>query len=325
MKILVDSDIPFIQGRIDSDVAEIVYTDQWGFTPELVKDADALVIRTRTKINESLLKGSKVRLVATATIGMDQIDLDWCQANGITVRNSPGCNAPGVAQYVWSALLRTGFNPDKNILGIVGCGNVGSIVKKWGEKLGAKILVSDPPKGMVYPLEKLLAESDAVTLHTPLTRRSPYSTFHLIGDKEMSTMKPGALLINAARGPVVDFKALKTQVNSGKIRAVVDTWEDEPLVDIELLNKVDFGTCHIAGYSYEGKQRATRMVLETLTQELGIPTDVSGLAGNYRINSNLTPEMIIESFDPGEETERLRKEPEKFDMLRASYVYRHEV
>ena len=145
MKIIADDNIPFLRGRLE-EVAEVVYVDQFGFTPEVVRDADAVVIRTRTRCDEALLGGSKVRLVATATIGMDQIDLPWCAAAGIKVSNAPGCNAPGVAQYVWSALLRMGFDPKRDTLGIVGCGNVGSVVFDWGRQLGVKMLVSDPPK-----------------------------------------------------------------------------------------------------------------------------------------------------------------------------------
>ena len=144
-RIIVDDNIPFIKGRLEP-FADTVYADQFGFTPELVRDADAMVIRTRTRCDENLLKGSKVKIIATATIGMDQFDLGWCRDNGITCRNSPGCNAPGVAQYVWSALLRSGFDPERHTLGVVGCGNVGSIVADWGRRLGADVLVNDPPK-----------------------------------------------------------------------------------------------------------------------------------------------------------------------------------
>ena len=144
MKIIADQNIPWLQGRLEKAGVDMTYVDQWGFTPELARDADALLIRTRTRCDEKLLQGSSVRLVATATIGTDQIDLDWCGANGIAVANAPGCNAPGVAQYVWSALLRSGFDPAKDTLGIVGCGNVGSIVLEWGRKLGVCLLYTSP-------------------------------------------------------------------------------------------------------------------------------------------------------------------------------------
>lgn len=313
------------------EVAEVIYVDQFGFTPELVRDADAVVIRTRTRCNEELLGGSRVKLVATATIGMDQIDLDWCAKAGIDVRNAPGCNAPGVAQYVWSSLLREGFKPGRDKLGIVGCGNVGSIVKAWAERLGTEVLVNDPPKEAKDPdgnytgLEELLRECDAVTLHTPLTRDGKWPSYHLISEKELALMRPGALLINAARGPVVSGDAVKAAVKEGRIRAVIDTWEGEPEIDAELLDLVDYGTFHIAGYSRQGKERATRMALEALEQKFGIEIDKSGLAGAYTEPEGLCEESILRSYDPGADMAPLREHPELFDTLRANYNYRDEV
>ncbi|MBD5224195.1 MAG: 4-phosphoerythronate dehydrogenase [Bacteroidales bacterium] len=330
MKIIADNNIPFLKGRLEP-FAEVVYTDQWGFTPELVKDADCLLIRTRTRCDSKLLEGSNVRLIATATIGMDQIDTTWCASAGITVRNAPGCNAPGVAQYVWSALLRKGFDPKRHTLGLIGCGNVGSIVREWGERLGAKVLVSDPPKmesGITdnyTDLDTLLKESDAVTLHTPLTSTGKYPTRHLIGERELALIGDGRILVNAARGPVVDFKALKKEVCSGRIRAIIDTWEDEPTIDPVLLNSVEYGTFHIAGYSLEGKQRATRMALEAVEDIFGIEIDKSNLAEAYRAPQNLTETKIVQSYDPQPDTDALRNEPESFDRLRNDYNYRNEV
>lgn len=335
MKIVVDDNIPYIRGRIDSG-ADVVYVDQNGFTPELVRDADALLIRTRTRCDRNLLEGSSVRLVATATIGTDQIDMEWCAKAGIHVANSSGCNAPAVAQYVWSALLRTGFDPSLHTLGIVGCGNVGSIVREWGSRFGARILVSDPPRqererlaGLdseieYVPLEELLAESDAVTLHTPLTRGSSHPSYHLIGEDELAMMRPGALLINAARGAVVDFEALRRVVLPGRLRAVVDTWEGEPQVDTELLRAVEYGTFHIAGYSRQGKERATRMVLEALRDTLGVDVITDGLEGPYRGSDALTTVRVLDSYDPAADTEALRHAPEEFDTLRRNYNYREE-
>lgn len=342
MKIVIDDNIPYIKGRLEP-VADVVYTDQWGFTPEIVKDADAVIIRTRTRCNESLLGGSSVRLVATATIGTDQIDIPWCEGHGITVRNSPGCNAPAVAQYVWSALLRSGFDPAHHTLGLVGCGNVGGIVLEWAQKLGAKVLVSDPPleeklrrgevdsekreslSGVEFaPLERVMSEADAVTLHTPLTKFGDHPTHHLIGERELSLMQPNAILVNAARGPVVDFKALKPAVLSGRIRAIVDTWEEEPIVDSELLDRVLFGTFHIAGYSRQGKERATRMVLEAVEDTFGVSVDKSGLTGAYECPSSLSAESIVASYNPLVDTLPLRQDPTSFDTLRRNYNYREE-
>lgn len=329
-RIIVDDNIPFIKGRLEP-FADTVYADQFGFTPELVRDADAMVIRTRTRCDENLLKGSKVKIIATATIGMDQFDLGWCRDNGITCRNSPGCNAPGVAQYVWSALLRSGFDPERHTLGVVGCGNVGSIVADWGRRLGADVLVNDPPKaaaGASLPglveLPELLREADAVTLHTPLTRDGEWPSFHLIGEAALALMKPGALLVNAARGPVADNAALRRAVASGHIRAVIDTWEGEPKLDKELLSLLKYGTFHIAGYSLEGKQRATRMVLEAIGEHFGFAPYLSGLEGPYKAPARISAKAILDSYNPISDTLQLKADPDAFDTLRANYSFRRE-
>lgn len=336
MKIVADDNIPYLKGRLEG-IAEVVYCDQFGFTPELVKNADALIIRTRTPSGEALLKGSAVKLVATATIGTDQIDTEWCRRNGITVKNAPGCNAPGVAQYVWSALLRLGFKPESDTLGIVGCGNVGSVVYAWGKELGCRILVNDPPReekerlsgidsGIEYaPLHRVLSESDAVTLHTPLTRIGEHATFHLIGHKELSKIRDGRIFINAARGPVTDFAALKDELTKGRLRAVIDTWEGEPVIDSEILDMAEYGTFHIAGYSRQGKERATRMAIEAVEHEFGVTIDKSGLAGPYEGTPGLTCARITDSYDPSADTAALRQAPGDFDKLRANYDYREEV
>lgn len=335
MKILVDENIPYIKGRLEP-LAEVEYLDQFAFTPERVRDADALVIRTRTRCDEGLLSGSKVRGIATATIGMDQIDIPWCEEAGIEVANCPGCNAPGVAQYVWSSVLRLGFKPEGGTIGVVGCGNVGSIVAQWGRRLGARVLVNDPLKeeagieeihgteGGYVSLETVLRESDVVTLHTPLTRSGSHPSFHLIGDREFGMLREGSIFVNAARGPVVDSAALERKLREGKIRSVIDTWEGEPVISPELLALTDIGTYHIAGYSDEGKQRATRMSLENLERMFGIEIDKSGLAGAYS-EPELTVEGIVASYDPFVDSGELRAAPEAFDRLRHDYHYRKEV
>ena len=329
-KILIDDNIPYIAGRLEP-VADVEYVDQFGFTPVNLRDADAMIIRTRTLCNRELLENTSVKLIATATIGMDQIDIPWCESQGIRIANSPGCNAPAVAQYVWSALLRKGFDPARHTLGIVGCGNVGSIVKQWGEMLGAKVLVNDPPKeeagipGDYTPLDQLLKESDAVTLHTPLHRDGKYPSYHLISEREVAMMKPGALLVNAARGPVIDTEAVLDALRNGKIRTIIDTWEGEPTINRELMDLSEYATFHIAGYSRQGKERATRMVLEEIEKEFGIQVDKSGLAPKYTYPAAITAQQIVDSYDPAVDTDLLRAEPTAFDTLRRNYNYREEV
>ncbi|MDE6717069.1 MAG: 4-phosphoerythronate dehydrogenase [Muribaculaceae bacterium] len=342
--LIADENIPRLRGRLEN-AADMRYLPQEEITPEAVREADAIIVRTRTECNELLLKDSSVRLVVTATIGTDHIDIPWCESRGIEVANAPGCNAPGVAQYVWSSLLRLGFTPGRHKLGIIGCGNVGGIVAQWGEALGTEMAVSDPPlsrrnggaidfsaRGLHVStaqiretsLDDILRECDAITLHTPLTSNGESATYHLIGPRELSLMKPGAILVNAARGAVVDNEALRMKLKEGNIRAVLDTWEGEPALDRELLEMTDIATPHIAGYSRQGKERATRMALEAVAGKFGLMADTSGLEGTYSAPVQLTPERITSSYDPFEDTTALKRDPEGFERLRHDYRYREE-
>ena len=335
MKFIIDNKIPFIAGRLENAGAEVVYADPAGFTPDLVADADALIVRTRTKCDRSLLEGSKVRLVATATIGTDHIDIPWCGANGITVRNAAGCNAPGVAQYVWSSLLRLGFRPGRDTLGVVGHGHVGSIVTEWGRRMGARVIVCDPPRkrtGMTdndyLSLRQVLAQADAVTLHTPLTKTGDDATYHIFGDEEFAAMHRDAILVNSSRGPVVDNAAWLRHIRSGGGKAVIDTWEGEPSINLDLLKAATVATPHIAGYSLEGKQRATRMALQAVEEFFGISVDVSGLCGPYVSPGDAFPldatARIIASYNPLLDTAALKAAPGDFERLRGDYDYRRE-
>ncbi len=330
MKIIADKNIPFLEGRIkDADLVLLAASE---IDADAVRDADALIVRTRTKCDKNLLHGSKVKIVASATIGTDHIDIPWCEENGIVVTNSPGCNAPGVALYVWSNLLRNGFDMDKSTLGVIGCGNVGGIVARWGERLGVKVLVCDPPRKesgfsdrTYLPLEEVLQNSDAITLHTPLTRDGSYPTFHLIGKDTINHLKPGAIFINAARGEVVDTQALIGAIQEGKIsHSVIDTWEGEPDIDRKLLSLVDTATCHIAGYSVEGKQRATRMVLEAIAATLRLQVNLDGLQGQYKDPDSLTADRIVAAYDPSAMTELLKSNSSTFETLRNSYPVHNE-
>lgn len=326
MKIVIDNKIPFIEGRIPG--IEIQTLPAGEICRETVNDADALIVRTRTRCDASLLEGSKVKIVTTATIGLDHIDIPWCKSNGIMVRNAPGCNAPGVAVYVWSTLLRNGFNPSTSTIGVIGCGNVGSIVAQWGKKLGANVLVCDPLRAKAgytdheyFPIEEVMAKSDAISLHTPLTRNGDNPTFHMINAETLKHLKRGAVFVNAARGEVAETHALSEAIKSGHIsKAIIDTWEDEPDIDPQLLNLAEVATCHIAGYSVEGKQRATRMALEAIGDCLGIPVDTTGLQGPYTEPQHITPDLIMEKFDPTPLTATLKSEgPTSFESLRNSY------
>ena len=328
--IVADRDIPYLRGRLEP-FAEVRYIDQEEFSPEAVRDADALLVRTRTRCNRDLLGESRVQFAATATIGLDHFDMDWLASAGISATNAPGCNAPGVAQYVWGAILE--LYPDLRGLkiGVVGKGHVGSIVADWGRKLGAEILVCDPPrkeKGFTdenyLPLDTLMRECDIVTFHTPYTRAGSHPTHHLANANNMGEMKKGALLINAARGGVVDNKTLRRLLEEKKIRAVIDTWENEPNLDPELLKLVEIGTPHIAGYSLEGKQRATRMILEAIAKHFGWTVDLTGLAPDYEAPLSIRKEEITESYRPSADMKALEEGYSHFDTLRAKYETRPE-
>lgn len=327
--IVADADIPFLKGRLEP-FAQMVYAGQNEFTLALVAGTDALMIRTRTRCNRDLLANSNVKVIATATIGMDQFDLPSCKEMGIATYNAPGCNAPGVAQYVWSCLLREGLNPKELRLAVVGCGNVGRIVKQWGELLGAEVRVSDPPlarKGMVadYKLDDLLKWADAITFHTPYTRTGSFPTHHLLNENNVDYLRKGAIVINAARGPVTSTRALMKGIREKGIRAIIDCWEGEPEIDRELLSEASVATYHIAGYSLEGKQRATRMATEAIGNFFGFRAPVDDLSGPYVEKTELTPEQIIASFDPKPIMAQLQANPTDFDKLRANYKYRKEV
>lgn len=331
MKIIVDNAIPFIEGRILGD-CDIVRLPASIIDKDVVRHADALVVRTRTKCNETLLAGSDVKLIASATIGLDHIDTEWCENNGIVVHNAPGCNAPGVAQYVLSALLKSGFNPEKETLGVIGFGNVGQIVTKWAREIGIKTFVSDAPReadGLkdeeYLPMNEILRNCEAVTLHVPFSSKGPFPTEYLIGERQFDLMKPGAILVNSSRGGIVNEIAWKNKIKRGEVKAIVDVWENEPNIDSELASLALIATPHIAGYSEEGKKRATGMVLEALSDVLKIPVDAGGLLPKTpSCGPDDLKDRILESYSPEIDSLRLKTDVSSFENLRNSYHYRHE-
>ena len=351
--ILIEDKIPFIKGRLEA-YADVRYLAPQEFTPQAVKDADAMIIRTRTRCDAQLLSGSRVRCIATATIGTDHIDIDWCRSQGIAVYNAPGCNAPAVAQYVWASLLHARLDPSHMTIGIIGCGNVGSIVAEWGRELGARVITCDPPRKISEPsfphtpLEQLLPQCNVVTIHTPLTKTGPHPTFHLLNKEMLSLCCNDCIIINAARGPVVDTEALIEHCHNSSCSTIIDCWEGEPDINLDLLDLSGIATPHIAGYSLEGKQRATRMAIEAtighlietrmLPPTVEIEIDLSDLPGEYasfseddyfRYNipgdkSLKLRHAIMASYDPRNDTRALRNAPADFEQLRARYDYRRE-
>ena len=333
--------MPFLEGVFEP-YAEVVYIDGRAINHDDITDADALIIRTRTKCNADLLEGTKVSMIATATIGMDHIDLDYCRARNIEVHNAEGCNAGGVMQYVFSALYgiaaRKGIKLDDATIGIVGVGHVGSKVETMARHLGFNVLLCDPPRAEAEgsdafcSLEYLLANSQVVTMHVPLDE----TTRGMADEEFFMLMPPGAIFINAARGEILDDDALMQAIP--KLGAVViDTWNNEPNVNRELVDMVDIATPHIAGYSYQGKQNGTASAVQSVARHFGI-----------RQLYDYYPEADIPDHDPvqldltgkthGERAAvfqynypiftddfRFRMEPENFEKLRSEYQYRREI
>jgi len=276
MKIVADDKIPFLRGVFEP-WCEVVYLPGRAIVPADVADADALIVRTRTRCGRALLAGSKVRFVATATIGFDHIDAPALQELGIRWSSAPGCNADSVAQYAAAALLGFGIPLDGRTLGIVGVGHVGSRIVNVGKALGMRVLLNDPPRAEAeepekfVPLETIRREADVITLHVPKESGGVHPTIGLIDEAFFAGIRPGARLISAARGEVVDEAALKAALRSGRLAdAAVDVWCNEPEIDPELLAMARFATPHIAGYSTDGKANGTTAAVRFIASGLGI-------------------------------------------------------
>lgn len=307
MRLVIDSKIPYLRGFAEL-LGEVTYLNGGDITAGDVRTADAIVIRTRTRCDRALLAGSRVRFIATATIGYDHLDRDYLAEAGIAWANAPGCNAASVGQYVRCAMLllaaHGAWMPGRTLspaesqevtplaprpcagltLGIVGLGHVGTAVAAALTDLGfERILVSDPPRArregaaareQYVALEELVARCDVVTIHTPLTYApDPDATYHLFDDNIFSHMRPGTILLNAGRGEVVDTTALLRAMKDGVVRAaVIDTWENEPHISLALLRQAWLATPHIAGYSADGKANGSRMALTAVAQHFGADT-----------------------------------------------------
>mgnify|MGYP000352658033 CR=1 FL=1 len=325
MKIIIESHIPFING-IFEPYAQVEYLAPEHITADAVRDADALIVRTRTRCNAALLDNSRCRVIATATIGTDHIDLDYCAGRGIQVFNAPGCNAPAVAQYVLSAIAPA----QGKTIGIVGVGHVGRIVEAWAKELGMTVLLNDPPRQEAEhdckftDLATIAKESDIITFHTPLVKSGKWATVHLADKAFFNSLERKPIIINAARGPIVDTEALIHALENGQVsKAVIDCWENEPDISARLLELVHVGTPHIAGYSIEGKRRATAAAVNAVAKALGLPAKGEQIPDGVHVD-NLSWDKIRDSYNPLTDTAALRHDPTAFESLRNHYNLRHE-
>lgn len=327
MKVVIDQYIPFLSEALRVQGVEALALAPEAITREAVVDAEALFVRTRTRVDSALLEGTRVRFVATATIGTDHLDIPYLEQQGIAWASAPGCNAQAVCDYVEECLRQndrlaterslrcpTATLSDRLTLGLVGCGHVGSKVKAMAERRGMRVLVSDPPKGLHIPMAQLAAEADVITFHTPLTRTGTYPTYHLCDAAFLSHCRPLTLIINAARGGVVDEEAL---LQSG-LPCAIDTWEGEPDLNRDLLRHAWLASYHIAGYSLEGKINASQMVLDAFCrffQRKACVIDKKAVTLHAHLGDS-APGWLQRI------TEQLKAQPEAFERLRKEYALR---
>ncbi|MBO5663993.1 MAG: 4-phosphoerythronate dehydrogenase [Bacteroidales bacterium] len=333
MRIFIDDKIPYVKGVFEP-YAEVEYLPGGLASPGKLRHADALLIRTRTLCNETSLAQSRVRFIATATIGYDHIDTDYCRQNGIVWKNAAGCNADSVAMYVGCALKhlaqKYSFNLKDKALGIVGLGHVGEKVAAVASQLGCRVLKNDPLRqsamlegktcsdnGLPYTdraedyisLDELMARADIISLHPNLHHEAPYASYHLFDEQRLSQMQKHQILINASRGEVVDNEALKKALQHRSIKAaVLDVWENEPQIDQELLRLVDIATPHIAGYAIDGKANGSTMSVQAIARFFSIEDLYHWTAGPL---PESTPPYDILLDDAA-----LRQSPESFEALR---------
>ena len=354
VRIVADENIPYVReafgslGRVDLVAGRAV-------TAALLKEADLLLVRSVTRVNEHLLAGSSVKFVATATIGTDHVDEGFLARHGITFASAAGSNSNSVSEYITAALLvlarRKGFTLAGKTIGVVGVGNVGSKVACKCRQLGLAVLKNDPPlraqtgSDEYRELPELLEACDVLTVHVPLTTGGRWPTHHMVNESLLARLKPGAFLFNSSRGAVVDEAAMKQALKAGRLAgAVLDVWEHEPNLDAELLKLAELGTPHIAGYSFDGKVNGTEMIYHAACKFLGVtPTWVPkavlpapvvplvSLTGSGDFEADLLS-VIRRVYDIESDDARLREllgmagpeRPKHFDLLRKHYQVRRE-
>ena len=315
---------------------------------EILMHSDALLIRTRTKCNESLLKGTNVRFVGTATIGFDHIDTNYCDANNIHWTNAPGCNSKSVEQYIASTLMvlaeRKGWTLKEKCIGVVGVGNVGSKVARICEILGMKVLLNDPPRERAKGADKFVSletiqhEADIITLHVPLETKGEDATFHLGNEQFLHALTRKPVMINSCRGEVIETKAVKTALQLGHISAFVcDCWENEPDIDFELLALTEIVTPHIAGYSKDGKAIGTQMSVQAISRYFKLGLDdwkpsgielpenhIIEIDGSELSEQKIISKAILHTYDIRNDDRDFRNHTEQFELLRGDYPTRRE-
>jgi erythronate-4-phosphate dehydrogenase len=341
VRIVADENMPLL-GELFGAQGEVVALPGRAITPAVVRDADVLLVRSVTRVDAGLLADSAVRFVGSATSGCDHVDRDWLAAAGIEFAHAPGCNAGAVVQYVLAVCCALRPRWRELTVGILGCGAVGGRLWRLLAALGVRCLTCDPllPAGALpvpVALDRLLGEADILCLHVPLTEDGPHATHHLLDAGRLARLKPGALLINAARGAVVDNAALRRRLVEGReLSVALDVWEGEPAIDLDLWRLVDLGTPHIAGYSREGRENGSRAVYEAFRAWRGLPPPAAPRREALRplalaAGADALAAAVLASFDVRAEQRRMAAalavggDPATaFDALRRSCPERRE-
>ncbi len=328
MKLVVDDKIPHISSFF-TQCDDVVYLPGEQISNHDLRDADALITRTVTKINAPLLDNTAVKFVGTTTTGTDHIDIPWLAKNNITLATAAGANSQAVAEYVLcclAALYKKDLLHHKKVAGIIGCGRIGRIVANIFQTLGFEVICYDPLLTEkchfnFVSLDTVLSESDIISIHTPLTKIGSHPTFHFINDDTIKKIKPDAILINTARGEVIDQHALLQTKN---MILCLDVWENEPHICLELLHKVLIGTPHIAGYSLDAKYCATQMIYERAAEFFGwskiIPKKNKPSNGLLSFLKSDWINKALSNYDPLTHTEQLRKVLTRCDDIAKTFI-----
>ena len=347
IRIVADDKIPFLKGVLEP-FAEVVYLPGRQINRAILKTTDALLIRTRTKCTESLLKGTNVRFIGTATIGFDHIDTRYCERHRIMWTNAPGCNSSSVQQYISAALLKLAHDKKLQLkdktLGIIGVGNVGTKIEKMGKVLGMKVLLNDPPRERnekdksFVSLKDILTNSDIITVHVPLHHVGEDKTYHLINEYSFNLMNRGNWFINTSRGEVTDSLALKKVLKEGKLGgAIIDVWENEPDIDQDIMESSYMATPHIAGYSTDGKANGTAIIVDSICRFFNFPMknwypenipphefpdiyiDCKG-----KSDLDIIRQAVSYTYNIDVEDRKFRSSPSDFEIIRETYPLRRE-
>ncbi|HMU41912.1 MAG TPA: 4-phosphoerythronate dehydrogenase [Ignavibacteriaceae bacterium] len=350
MKIICDENISFAEAAF-SQFGKVELLQGRKINNAALNKADVLIVRSITKVDKSLLENTNIKFVGTATIGTDHVDINYLNKRNIKFADAAGCNSDAVTEYLFTALFR--ILADKNIslknksMGVIGVGNIGSRVVKLAKAVGLEVIMNDPPlqrktSSKDYaPLEEAL-QADIVTFHVPLTLDGKDKTIHLLDQKKIKSMKDGIILINASRGPVVDNTALSSFIDKKKLNVVLDVWEHEPEVDINLLNQTLIATPHIAGYSLEGKVNGTYLIYKNFCNFLGetptwqptlaMPEDSLITAEENKSIEETLNFIFSQVYQIRRDDKKMRHlydldakiRPSYFDLMRKEYPYRRE-